>query len=62
MNKISNDIGILDTTLIFALYFAIQGIALSIVLLINIFQIDYYMMIIGVVGIVFLVVTFMYCK
>jgi ABC-type multidrug transport system fused ATPase/permease subunit len=40
INKFSNDLGILDNTLAFVIIDTVQGPIISIIMLINIFQID----------------------
>ena len=62
INKFSNDLGILDNTLAFVLVDMIEGPLLSIIMLINIFQINLFFIPPGVVNLAFLVFFFMYCK
>ena len=62
INKFSNDLGILDSNLNFALMDSIEGPIISLILLSNIFSIDLFFFIPGLLNIAFLVFYFMYCK
>jgi ATP-binding cassette subfamily C (CFTR/MRP) protein 4 len=61
-NKFSNDLGILDNMLMFVLTDAVEGTIICIVLLINVFSINLYFIIPGVITIIFVILFFMYCK
>ena len=61
-NKFSNDLGILDNTFVFVLQSALEGPILTIVLIINISQINPYFIIAGVVGLVGLVAWLVFMK
>ena len=62
INKFSNDLGILDSNLNFVLMDSIEGPIICLILLSNIFSIDLFFLIPGVINIVFLVFYFMFCK
>ncbi len=61
-NKFSNDLGIMDNMLAFILTDSIEGPIISIVLLVNIFSINLWFLIPGILNLVFIVVYFIYCK
>jgi ABC-type multidrug transport system fused ATPase/permease subunit len=61
-NKFSNDLGIMDSMLGFVLSDSLEGPIISIILLVNIFQINVYFLIPGFINIVFVVVFYMYFK
>jgi ATP-binding cassette subfamily C (CFTR/MRP) protein 4 len=61
-NKFSNDLGILDNMLMFVLTDAVEGPIVSIILLINVFSINLYFIIPGVINIIFVILFFLYCK
>jgi ATP-binding cassette subfamily C (CFTR/MRP) protein 4 len=61
-NKFSNDLGILDNMLSFVLTDAVEGPIVSIVLLANVFSINLYFIIPGVINIIFIIFFFIYCK
>ena len=61
-NKFSNDLGIMDNMLAFVLTDSIQGPIVSIVLLVNVFSINLFFLIPGVINIIFIVIFFIYCK
>ena len=61
-NKFSNDLGILDNILSFTFIDAIEGPIISIILIINVFQINVYFIPLGIVNILFIVVLFLICK
>ena len=61
-NKFSNDLGILDNSFIFILQNALEGPILSIVLIINISQINPYFIIVGVIGLIGLIAWLIFMK
>jgi ABC-type multidrug transport system fused ATPase/permease subunit len=61
-NKFSNDLGILDSSLQFVLIDAIEGSIVIIILVINVFSINYYFIIPGAINIAVVIFFFMYCK
>ena len=61
-NKFSNDLGIMDNTLVFVLTDAIQGPIVSLILIGNVFQINLYFLIPGLLNIIFVIFFFIYCK
>ena len=61
-NKFSNDLGVMDNTLAFVLTDSLEGPIVSIVLLVNVFTINVYFLIPGIINIVFLISYFIYCK
>lgn len=61
-NKFSNDLGIMDNMLAFVLTDSIEGPIISLVLLANVFTINVYFLIPGVINIIFIVIFFIYCK
>lgn len=62
INKFSNDMGILDTVLAFTMIDTIEGPILSVVLLVNVFQIVPIFIIPGVANLVILLLWFFFCK
>ena len=61
-NKFSNDLGILDNMLAFVLTDSIEGPIISLILIANVFAINLYFLIPGVLNIIFIAFFFMYCK
>lgn len=61
-NKFSNDLGIMDNMLAFVLTDSIEGPIISVILLVNVFAINVYFLIPGILNIVFIVLFFLYCK
>lgn len=61
-NKFSNDLGILDSTLGFTVIDAVEGPIIALVMMINIFIIDIYFLIPGILNIFFLIFYFIYCN
>ena len=61
-SKFSNDIGILDNSMPITLVEIIEGPLMVLVLLANIFVIDIFFMIPGLLILVFIVLYFLYCK
>ena len=61
-NKFSNDLGILDNTLGITMIDCMEGPIISIIMLVNIFTIDLFFLIPGIITIVFLVGYFLFCK
>lgn len=61
-NKFSNDLGIMDNMLAFVLTDSIEGPIISIILLVNIFSINLWFLIPGLLNLVFIIVYFIYCK
>ena len=61
-NKFSNDLGILDNSFIFILQNALEGPVLTIVLIINVFQINPYFIIAGITGTVGLILWLLLMK
>ena len=61
-NKFSNDLGILDNTLGFTMIDCMEGIIISIIMLVNVFTIDLFFLIPGIITIFFLVGYFLFCK
>lgn len=61
-NNFSNDLGILDNMVAFIITDCLEGPIISIVMLVNIFQINLYFLIPGGIYIVFLFAFFIYCK
>lgn len=61
-NKFSNDLGIMDGTLAGILSDAIEGPIISLILVANVFSINIYFMIPGLIDIVFVVAFFLFCK
>jgi ABC-type multidrug transport system fused ATPase/permease subunit len=61
-NKFSNDLGILDSSLQFLLVDAIEGPLIMIILVINVFTINYYFIIPGAINILIVIFFFVYCK
>ena len=61
-NKFSNDLGILDNTLGFSFVDLIEGPIVCTILLVNVFSIDLFFIIPGIVNIVFMIFFFWFCK
>ena len=61
-NKFSNDLGIMDNMLAFILKDSIEGPIVTIILLVNIFTINLYFLIPGILNIIFIVLFYLYCK
>jgi ABC-type multidrug transport system fused ATPase/permease subunit len=61
-NKFSNDLGILDNILAYALTDALEGPITYIVLLVNVFSINLYFIIPGVINLVLITLIYFYCK
>lgn len=61
-NKFSNDIGILDNNLFFVLADCLQGIIVILMSTGNIFSINLYFLVPGILNIIFVVYFFIYCK
>lgn len=61
-NKFSNDLGIMDNMLPFVLTDAIEGPIITIVLFINVFTINLFFLIPGILNIIFIIFYFNYCK
>lgn len=61
-NKFSNDLGIMDNMLAFVLTDSIEGPIISIILLANIFSINLWFLIPGILNLVFIIGYFIYCK
>ncbi len=61
-NKFSNDLGIMDSSLQFVLVDAIEGPIVIIVMLANVFSINYYFIIPGSINIAAVIFFFMYSK
>lgn len=62
INRFSNDMSIMDSILAFTLIDTLEGPILSLILLVNVFQILPYFIIAGVANVIFLAIWFMYCK
>ena len=62
VNKFSNDLGILDNTLVFVLVDMVEGPIVSIIMFINIFQTNLYFIPPGIVNIIFLIFYYIFCK
>lgn len=62
VNNFSNDLGIMDYMLPFVLIDALEGPILYIVLLINVFIINRYFVLPGILCIIFVIWYYMYCK
>jgi len=62
INKFSNDLGILDNTMVFVFTDIIEGPITNLIMLTNIFQINMLFIPLGAVTIIFLVFFFIYCK
>ena len=62
INLFSNDLGNLDLTLLFIIVQLIESILIVIVMIINVFEINPYLIAIGVVSIILLVLLFFYLK
>ena len=61
-NKFSNDLGIMDNLLIFSLTESIEGFIVCLVMIANIFQINVYFIIPGVIYIAFVTGYYLFCK
>ena len=61
-NNFSNDLGIMDNTLAFILTDAVEGPLTCLILLVNVFSINLYFLIPGILNLVFIVGYFIYCK
>lgn len=61
-NKFSNDLGIMDNMLAFVLTDSIEGPIVSIILLVNVFTINLFFLIPGILNIIFILIFFAYCK
>ena len=61
-NKFSNDLGILDTLLGFIAIDALEGPIFIVVSMVNIFIIDLFFMIPGIINLVCLIVFFLFCN
>ena len=61
-NKFSNDLGIMDNLLAFFLLDSIEGIILCLILIANVFSINLYFLIPGILNIIFVVGFYLYCK
>ena len=61
-NNFSNDLGIMDNTLSFVLADCIEDPIRCIVMIINVFTINLYFLIPGIINVVFIVGFFLYCK
>ena len=61
-NKFSNDLGILDNTLGFTLIDVIEGPLVCSILFANVFAIDIFFIVPGLINLVFLVFFFWFCK
>lgn len=61
-NKFSNDLGIMDNMLSFVLTDSIEGPIVSLILVANIFSINLYFLIPGIINIIFIIFFFVYCK
>lgn len=61
-NKFSNDLGIMDNMLAFVLTDAIEGPIITIILFVNVFTINLFFLIPGVINIIFIIYYFNYCK
>jgi len=62
INKFSNDLGILDNTLSFVFVDMIDGPIISLIMLVNVFQINLLFIPPGVISIIFLIFYFSFCK
>ena len=62
INKFSNDLGILDNTMIFGLVDAMEGPIIILVAVINICQINLYFIIAGVILLVVAITYFIYAR
>lgn len=62
INKFSNDLGILDSILAYTFIDTIEGPIISIIMLINIFQINLFFIPPGLLNILVIVVFFIYCR
>lgn len=62
INKFSNDLGILDNTLSFVLVDVVEGPIISIIILVNIFQINIFFIPAGAFTVIFFIFFFIYCK
>jgi ABC-type multidrug transport system fused ATPase/permease subunit len=61
-NKFSNDMGILDNNMPLTLIETIEGPIVALVLFANVFAIDLFFLIPGVINLIVVVVYFLYCK
>ena len=61
-NKFSNDLGIMDNMLAFVLTGSLEGPIIGIIMIANVFSINVYFMIPGIVNIIFIVAFYIYCK
>ena len=61
-NKFSNDLGIMDNLLAFFLLDSIEGIITCLILIANVFSINFYFLIPGILNIIFVVGFYLYCK
>ena len=61
-NKFSNDLGIMDGMLAFILNDSIEGPIFCFILLLNVFSINLYFLIPGILNVAFIVAFYMYCK
>lgn len=61
-NNFSNDLGIMDNTLAFILTDAVEGPLICIILLVNVFSINLFFLIPGLLNLFFIIGYFIYCK
>ena len=61
-NKFSNDLGIMDNMLAFILTDAIEGPIVSLILVANVFSINLYFLIPGIIDIIFVIGFYLYFK
>ena len=62
INKFSNDLGILDNTLAFVFIDIIEGPIITLIMIINVFQINILFIPPGILTIAFLIYFFIFCK
>ena len=61
-NKFSNDLGIMDNALAYSLVDVIEGFLVCSILFINVFTIDIFFIIPGLINLAFLIFFFWFCK
>ena len=61
-NKFSNDLGIMDSSLAFTIIDVVEGPITTLVMLINIVEIDTFFLIPGAVNVIFLILYFLFCN
>lgn len=62
ISKFSNDLGVMDNSLAFVMIDIIQGPIVTAILVSNIFSINLYFLIPGLINLVFIISYFLYCK